>query len=334
MSSVHVHVQAHTSVTRESAIASAVCAPSPLHFVFAGIELQLRPDPDVVWALPMHYHRTMITGAAIPAVRERTLAYAVCAISLDARLAGHLQPGRIAYCEQREQMLHLRADELEAEIVRGAGNDSERAHYEIRARVGRLDVLPQLLLHLTVALVERSGGLCLHATAVELAGRAVLLLGPSGAGKSTAAGMLDRVTCLANDRVVLVPLVPMTALVAGVAAPYAVWALPVGRPPALEPYAGAVLPLAALLRVVQAKRAAILPLTAAQTALYVREAIETAVDEGAFELERLDAVSTLAQAARGGSAHVSLDGSWRPALEQFLCAAWAGTEAFMEGVEP
>lgn len=62
-----------------------------------------------------------------------------------------------------------------------------------------------LVTALGAALVWRAGGAVLHAAAIRLADRAVLLVGPSGAGKSTAARQAERARLIGLDRAAVFP---------------------------------------------------------------------------------------------------------------------------------
>jgi hypothetical protein len=167
------------------------------------------------------------------------------------------------------------------------------------------------LLLLATTVIELAGGASLHATAIEHAGRAVLLLGPSGAGKTTAAQLLGDVTCLANDRVNVVSLCNEPSALW-------VWALPGGSPPSLPRCAQVALPLAAMFRIKQAPEPRVSALRSAEAVLFVREAIEVSVNSDQFEAQRLAAASELALAAVSGIAHVALAQSWRAHLDGFL----------------
>ncbi|MET0388613.1 MAG: hypothetical protein ABW321_21760 [Polyangiales bacterium] len=276
-------------------------APPP--FVFAGVGVEVLLDANVVWQLPEAFVRHLLAPSAAAA------ADVVCSVRLDPGLRGRTQtPEQLAYWRRSPDGLCVTAEEVVLEICQTA----ER-HFAVAARVGSNNALPAMLLLLAATVVELIGGLCLHATAVELGGEAVLLLGPSGTGKTTAAQQLGAVRCLANDRVNVINTSTDPAQ-----ARFEVWSLPIGRPPTLEPSAGVMLPLGALVRIVQASEPRLRPLHMSEAMLYVREAIEVGVDSGFFEPQRLAAVGCLAVAAKSGIADVVLGRSWRGELDGFL----------------
>jgi hypothetical protein len=268
------------------------------------VAFELLLDAAVPFALPAVYERHMVALAYAP-----TVADVVCCVRLDPGLPAAPELSEIAHgvlWEATPEGLNVRSREVALSICR-----TSPRHYAVAARVGGRAELPRLLLLLAATITELAGGATLHATAVEHAGRALLLLGPSGAGKTTASQLLGEVACLAHDRV---------SVVHGSDDPSAlwVWALPGGSPPLLPRSAHVALPLSALLRVQQAERSAVRPLRSAEAVLYVREGMEVAVHSGAFEAQRLQTASQLALAAVSGVAHVALGQSWRAELEQFL----------------
>jgi len=283
-------------------------------FGFGGIAFELLVDGSVTFSLPPVYERHLVPPSHAP-----TLADVVCGVRLDRGLAPppvepDLEQG--ALWEPTPEGLDVRAHEIALSIC-----CTSPRHYAVTARIADSSALPRLLLLLASTVTELAGGVCLHATAVEYAGRALLLLGPSGTGKTTASQLLGDVLCLANDRVNVVsrqenPDSP---------AELWVWALPGGSPPRLSPSAHIALPLLALLRVQRAERPAVRALRDAEAVLYVREGMEVGINSGGFEAQRLAAASQLALAAVSGVAQVALGQSWRAELDQFLSRAARGS---------
>ncbi|MEY4578904.1 MAG: HPr Serine kinase C-terminal domain [Pseudomonadota bacterium] len=298
----------------------------PLRFVFGAVafEISLNDAAHAEWTLPAAYEPYLLAASASSQTESPVFARVVCSLQRDPSLKGVLQPEGAAYWQtlpNRAGGLHVRGDEVAFDMQRVADFDL-RASFVVQARVAAAVGLPQVLLLMAAAAVELAGGLCLHATAVEFEGSAVLLLGPSGAGKSTAAQQLAPLLYLANDRVMVVPKpLPLAAAsdtAANAPAAYAVWALPVGNAPRLERHRSVVLPLGALLRIIQAPRTALRDVSRAQATLYIREAADVAAESGFFEAQRLEAVTAVAMAAPSGIADILLGDDWRAALSAFM----------------
>lgn len=120
---------------------------------------------------------------------------------------------------------------------------------------------------LAATLAERVGGLVLHATAIVVAGRAVLFVGPSGAGKTTSARQVRGATWLARDRALVVP---------DAAGEWVAWGVPGGDELPLQRAADVCAPVACVLRVLRsATRSRIVRLGRASTLLRLRESIQS-----------------------------------------------------------
>lgn len=113
------------------------------------------------------------------------------------------------------------------------------------------------------AIVEREGGLLMHAAAVEMDAAAVLFIGPSGAGKTTACSHMRGARWLAIDRVA----------VAEIDLRWWVWRLPWGNKAGLtlDPSPLSHAPLAGILRVRQAERLHIQTCQRFQALMLIRE---------------------------------------------------------------
>jgi energy-coupling factor transporter ATP-binding protein EcfA2 len=148
--------------------------------------------------------------------------------------------------------------------------------------------LDALLSALSAAVLEREGGVVLHAAAIEWRKRAVLFVGPSGAGKTTAGNHCAGALSFARDRVALV----------GSGAGFAAWPLPGGSSDgALLPSSNrSWLPLAGIVRV---RRGRTMPhferLAAAHALAVLRESALSssgaAVEEGQLLASLADIVS-------------------------------------------
>ena len=120
---------------------------------------------------------------------------------------------------------------------------------------------------LATALAERLGGLVLHATAVVVAGRAILFVGPSGAGKTTAANHTSGATWLCRDRALVVP-----DDVSG----WTAWAIAGGDDVRLPRASDVCAPVGGILRVLRGKGSSrIVPLSRATSLLRLRESIQS-----------------------------------------------------------
>jgi hypothetical protein len=270
-------------------------------FAFGGVRFEISADTTPRWHLP-EPSRAYVLPAWTP-----TWASVTCALEVDAALAP-LAPAEkaLSVWHSTAEGLRVRTSALALE-VRAIGP----RRFASSARLAEPKAASELLVLLAAAALELSGGLCLHATAVELDHGAVLLLGPSGAGKTTAAQLLGDVPCLAYDRVAVAP--------SGPGGGYEVWALPGGSPPRLARSRARVLPLAGFVRVAQAyEKSQVRALGPSEATLYLREAVEIGVGAGFLEARRLETVSHLALAAAGGRAEVVLGQAWAPELRSFL----------------
>jgi hypothetical protein len=266
-------------------------------FALGGVAFEIEPEPALVWQLPL------LDGLALP-LPAATHASACCHLRVDPTLQTPPWSDGTAAWEARPGGVSVTTAELALELRARAAR-----HFEVHARIASERCIPQLVVLLATTVIELAGGLCLHSTAVEWDGAALLLLGPSGAGKTTASQLLGDVRCLANDRVA----------VWETSAGFGVWALPGGAPPLLARSPHAALPLAVFLRVLQAEeRSSMRRFRVGEAALYLREAIEVGVGSGFLEGERLERVSALACAAIGGSVSTVLGRPWARELRTFL----------------
>ena len=274
-------------------------------FSLGGVALELLPEPGFSWSLPKD------TGSHTQPIHVVSagpkLAAVTCSLRVDPGLLPIPRELASVSWEQTPDGLCVRARQVVLDLVALGPR-----HYLAAARIGHPSALTLMLNTLVTSIVELAGGLCLHATAVAHAAGAVLLLGPSGAGKSTAAELLgEGVSCLSNDRVTLVPDPTQSGK-------YWVWSLPVGKAPALPRSPEVSMPLAALVRVLQASAPSIAPLRGIEAMLQIRQAAEVSRGSEHMEPQRLRMVEALASAAKSGVAKVALTPSWRPQLEALL----------------
>jgi hypothetical protein len=166
-----------------------------------------------------------------------------------------------------------------------------------------------VVLGLSAAILEREGGLSLHAAAIELDGRAVLFVGPSGAGKSTAVRLARDCRSFASDRVNIAP---------DGAGGYVAWSLPGGSRVAVPESAHRRLPLAAILRVRQGHVAPrIAKLSAAQALFALRESMWLSDFSPTAEENRIDAATLLRARVQVGEIHTVLEHSHTALVSSF-----------------
>lgn len=271
-------------------------------FSLGGVALELLPEPGFAWSLPAETATHTSAANDLP-----KLAAVTCSLRVDPSLSATASDVAPVRWEQTTDGICVRARQVVLDVVALGPR-----RYVVAARIAHASLLTLMLNTLVTSVAELAGGLCLHATAVAHAAGAVLLLGPSGAGKTTAAELLgEGITCLSNDRVTLVP---------DPAKPgkFWVWSLPIGKAPAMPRCAEVSLPLAGLVRIVQAQTPRIAPMRDVEAMLQIRQAVEVSRGSEFFEARRLLAVEALAAAAKSGVAQVALAASWRAELEQFL----------------
>jgi hypothetical protein len=291
----------------EAAPSFGDASPAELSFAFGGVHFEIAPDTGLRWSLPAPSREFALSSTVA------TCAAVTCAVGAAAALP-ELPAAATASSvwESTADGLRVRSRNLTLDVT--LDMDSPSDHFASTAQLADPSAAAELLVLLASAVLELSGGLCLHATAVELPEGALLLLGPSGAGKTTAAQLLGAFPCLANDRVAVAP--------SGRGGGYEVWALPGGSPPRLARSRARVLPLAGFVRIAQAyEKPRVRRLRPGEAALCLREAVEIGVGAGFLEPRRLETVSRLALAAAGGKAEVVLGHSWAPELRSFLTAA-------------
>lgn len=297
----------------------AVARPGhTLHrFAFGGVAFEVEADDAVRWQLWPEFARHMCDANQFPVV-----ARVHCTVSVDPNLGlVFAQGGSVG---SRRFTVERRGDAPETTVVVSRDLHAEveaggPGRYVASARVSPRrsgETMPQgpdaVLFGLSAALLEREGGLSLHAAAIELEGHAVLFVGPSGAGKSTAARLATGCRIFAFDRVNVAP---------DGAGGYTVWSLPGGNPAAVLASAHLRLPLAAILRVRQGQGAPRFEKLSAAKALFaVRESIWLSDFSPLAEEHRIDAAALLRARVRVAEIHTVLGHSHRVLLSQVVCA--------------
>jgi hypothetical protein len=209
-------------------------------FAFSGIAFEVLADPRARFQLPDTYLEHLDDGGHGP-----VLAKVICSACSDPARQAAARVGDERALTFRHSGPHT---QILSSIMLAEISEVGLGKYAAAARIApNSSSASALVFGMASAIVQRHGGLNLHAAAIELDGRAVLFLGPSGAGKSTAAG-LSGAPVFANDRVCVAP---------DDAGQFWAFSLPGG-----EPVAGAsrserrALPLAGCFRVRQAPQGA------------------------------------------------------------------------------
>lgn len=166
-----------------------------------------------------------------------------------------------------------------------------------------------LVTALAGAAINREGGLVLHASAIELDGRAVLFIGPSGAGKTTAANHTPGARWLARDRAAVVP----------GGGGYLAFPMAGGDEIDLPRSDRAGVPVAAILRVRRGRDAiAIEELSALAAVRDVRESVQSGSATAEEEERRLDAIVALASRVPVASIYTKLHTPLTEPLSEWL----------------
>jgi hypothetical protein len=302
----------------------AEARPGQTHarFAFGGVAFEVEAGEGVDWRLWPEFARHVCDPDRFPVV-----ARVQCSIAIDSGLPGSSSPSRAFTVERRgdapETTVVVSRDlcaELEAD---GPGR------YIASVRIPPVsadDTDPQgpdaVVLGLSAAILEREGGLSLHAAAIELDGQAVLFLGPSGAGKSTAARLSVGCRSFAFDRV---NVAPDNTRPGG----YVAWSLPGGTRIAVPQSEHRRLPLAAILRVRQAQHnphaaPRVEKLSAAKALFAVRESMWLSDLSPTAEENRIDAAALLRARVPVGEIHTVLGHSHTALLSSFVSerAGW------------
>jgi hypothetical protein len=275
-------------VEREQERAALRARTNRHRFAFGGVAFEVLADEGVRWDLPRSVTRLQRDTANMPVVAD-----VVCSIAVD-RTRGAIPP---TAPQPRLWQTSAHGTRIELPDVRIDLLASGPKRYAAAVRVvPTKDALGTALIAVAGGIVQAEAGLTLHATAVEHDGGAVLLLGPSGAGKTTAAGLIESASCIAHDRVALLPN----------GEGFNVWALPGGCPPLLPQSEHVVLPLHAVLRVKhELPETTLIRASGAEALFILREAL---MGEGAPQLEArwLDTMERISAALPVGIVHTVL----------------------------
>jgi hypothetical protein len=281
-------------------------------FAFGGVAFEVEADEAVGWQLWPEFE-----AHTCPLDRYPVLARVQCIVTLDPSLAGPAAKARGILVEPR-------GEEPETTLVVSGGLHAELEADGPGRYIASVRLAPRheserepqgpdaVVLGLSAAILEREGGLSLHASAIELEGRAVLFVGPSGAGKSTAARLARGSRVFAFDRVNITP---------DGAGGYAAWSLPGGAECAMPGSPHRRLPLGAILRVRQARgMPRIDKLAAAQGIFALRESIWLTDFRPMAEQHRLDTTTLLHGRVRVAEIHTVLEQPHAALIAQWMFA--------------
>jgi hypothetical protein len=291
-----------------------VARPGTTHrFAFGGVAFELEVGEGVDWQLWPEFARHTCASDRYPLV-----ARVQCRVTVDPSLSGPGKPARGILVERRgestESTVLVAPGDVHAEFeADGPGRYIASVRISPRRATDPMPQAPDaVLLGLSTAILEREGGVSLHAAAIELEGRAVVFIGPSGAGKSTAARLSSGSRLFAFDRVNIAP---------DGAGSYVAWSLPGGSPVAGPASSHRRLPLGAILRVRQGRGAPrIHELAAAQGIFALRESMWLTDLSPTAEEQRIDAATLLRGGVRVAEIHTVLDQSHTALLAQWMFA--------------
>ncbi|MCC6876500.1 MAG: hypothetical protein IT378_19510 [Sandaracinaceae bacterium] len=275
-------------------------SPTPLaepgpttRLCFAGVAFDVTPAPSAGWALDDEHRNASATFDASPVVGLVRCAVAAADVPCGEREVRWAWDGDLASVSTsrvRGEVRRLRPGHYAASmlVAPGAAGSSSA------------------LTALAALIVQREGGLVLHAAGVELEGRAVLFIGPSGAGKTTASHLCPGARWLCRDRAAVYP------------TSRGWWVAPMcgGDAIDLPRSSAASLPVGAILRVRRDGTTAISRTERWAALRDLRESIQSG-DAGGGQLE-LDAALRLIDEAPLGRASTVLGEPLTPALRAWL----------------
>lgn len=173
---------------------AAIDAPmtDPTSFVFGGIAFDVCLDRGLRWELSDE-HRGFVSPYRAVGAR--------LSISVSASPELNEELGREIEVQWDAETAHARTARVRAEV-----RCLSPGRYVAAARVApNTNGFTSLLTLVASAVDVHRGGLLLHATGVDLDGRAILFVGPSGAGKTTSANHCRGLSWFARDRAAVYP---------------------------------------------------------------------------------------------------------------------------------
>lgn len=258
----------------------------PTRFVYGGVAFDVHTGPDLEWVMGKEHRRFRAPYGAGP-------------VALDVRLSVARASGITV---EGDRAIHWRWDGARVHAsTRGASLEARELDRRKFAATALVDPdasgCSSLCTALVGVLLERAGGVVLHASAVEVDGRAVLFIGPSGAGKTTTANHCGGARWFAKDRAAVFPthegwqVAPMCG----------------GDEVDLPVSAERILPLGGILRVERSSTRVSVRTKPSSGALTVlRESVQTAPTSPELEVMLMERLLQLASAARVGEIEARL----------------------------
>ena len=177
----------------ETSVESSVSA-DPTRFVYGGVAFDISTAPSLAWELGKEHRRFLTAYDAGPAaVAVRVAASAAAELAADEGREIHFAwSGSAARVRTRGARIELR--ELASRSFAASALISPTSNG-----------CSSLCTALAGALIDRVGGVVLHASGIEVDGGVVIFVGPSEAGKTTAANHCQGARGFAKDRVAAYP---------------------------------------------------------------------------------------------------------------------------------
>ena len=249
----------------------------PARFVFGGVAFDVSTAPGLTWSLDADH-------ALFRAAFDTTPAALSVRIAVTPAPELETEFGREIHVSWDRDAGSVRASRSRAE-VRQLGPRSFAASAVVSPSAQGCQ---SLCTALAGALIDRVGGVVMHASAIEVAGGALVFVGPSGAGKTTVANHCRGALAFAKDRVAAYP-TPVGWHVAPMAG---------GDDVLLPQSSQRVLPLLGVLRVVKSDDPSIEDANLSRGVHLLRESVQATDRSVAAERDLLDRLVTMCAEVR------------------------------------
>ena len=170
---------------------------------------------------------------------------------------------------------------IEGKLFSARVSQLTNTRYEVGLDLAYPRAFSDALTALCGCLVERGGGVVMHATTVATDRGAISFVGPSGAGKTTAASHMQHCTWVSKDRVSIYPICEVeretTYDAAGDAPRHKWWAAGMagGDELPLSPHAPGAVPLCGILRVEKRDKTKVTAFDATRRIAHIRENVQS-----------------------------------------------------------